>query len=224
MPIITPEDANWTVEEDGAICKLKKDNKTWAEISKSINRGKHEVKKRHHRLNEIFKEHGTDPNELGENWAHEMRALGREIPSPEKPSPVKGGDRGKKGNKGKDEEEHPNSPKGKYKQASKKKRKVVVVSTSSSSSACSSESQAGEEERQANKHFIYHQVYGELYPNHKTYEPDDFWSEDDCKILAIIEAKQQELKWKYIQAEFFNATGRMVASELIKHKLGATDN
>ncbi|KAH6649149.1 hypothetical protein BKA67DRAFT_576912 [Truncatella angustata] len=58
-----------------------------------------------------------------------------------------------------------------------------------------------------------------MYPKQKTYRADAFWSEGDCKVLAVIEAKDEALRYKRMQAEFFNATGRMISCEIIKYKM-----
>lgn len=49
-------------------------------------------------------------------------------------------------------------------------------------------------------------------------EPNDIWSEQDCRILEFLESNYNCNKWLYIQAAFFNWTGRMISGELIAHK------
>ncbi|KAK6216235.1 hypothetical protein LQW54_003809 [Pestalotiopsis sp. IQ-011] len=95
----------------------------------------------------------------------------------------------------------------------------VADSSSSSSEDDSSDSDDSEGEREEQKRFLYHEYWSELYPKQKTYEPDRHWTEGDCKVLAVIEAKDEALKYKRMQADFFNATGRMVSEEIIKHKM-----
>lgn len=97
----------------------------------------------------------------------------------------------------------------------------VADSSSSSSSEDDSDSDSddSEGERAEQKRFLYHEYWSELYPKQKTYKPDRHWTEGDCKVLAVIEAKDEALKYKRMQADFFNATGRMVSEEIIKHKM-----
>ncbi|KAI1853418.1 hypothetical protein JX265_012709 [Neoarthrinium moseri] len=259
------DDAQWTLDEDGAICKLKKDGKTWANIGKAINRSKSDVQKRFKHIKICMEAAGHDPNVIGESWAEDMRRAGREIPSPDKPSPAKNqttplshappspevveivsleepasesvrerGGASKNTHKKKQPQQHerPESPKLTVatKVVKKGGKKFLTFespmiplpetsSESSSSSSSSGEETDSEEERAAHKSFIYHEYLSELYPDQKTYMPDKFWTANDCKTLAVIEAKYEALKHKHIQAEFFNATGRMISTEIIKHKL-----
>lgn len=96
-------------------------------------------------------------------------------------------------------------------------------SSSSTDSSTSSSSSSGEEdaeaERQAQKRYLYLEHWGELYQPRRTYAPDAAWSADDCRVLAVVEARYEALRYHHVQAEFFNATGRMVDVELIRHKL-----
>ncbi|KAK3940765.1 hypothetical protein QBC46DRAFT_341276 [Diplogelasinospora grovesii] len=46
------------------------------------------------------------------------------------------------------------------------------------------------------------------------------FSGEDGELLKLLDNKRREERWLELQAAFFNATGRMVDVELIKHKLG----
>lgn len=96
---------------------------------------------------------------------------------------------------------------------------VADSSSSSGSEDDSSDSHDSDGEREEQKRFLYHEYWSELYPKQKTYKPDRHWTEGDCKVLAVIEAKDEALKYKRMQADFFNATGRMISEEIIKHKM-----
>ncbi|KAH8664064.1 hypothetical protein BX600DRAFT_436632 [Xylariales sp. PMI_506] len=246
------DNQSWDIDDDGALCKLKADGQTWSNIARSLNRSKTECKVRYRLVREATEKAGADPNQLGESWASDIRAQGREVPSPEKPSPVKANaatskhqhdKQDSKGKMVKQKEEarfiQSRDEQAKNKDKSRGRRKKVVVineapsfstlmsSPTTTSSSCYSSEGGGstdsEEERQEQKRHIYRDIYRALYPATRTYKSDRYWSKDDCEILSAIEAKHEALKWKYIQAEFFNATGRMVASELIKHKLAEAD-
>lgn len=87
------------------------------------------------------------------------------------------------------------------------------------------EEQDGDEEAEdpeaeywAQRHFIYDTLYGNMYPDQKALRPDRFYSESDCRVLAGLEARYRANKWLYIQADFCNATGRMVEAELLRAK------
>lgn len=299
----------WTTDEDGAICKLKKDGKTWAEIATSINRTKNLVQNRFKYIKAQIEAAGCDTDSIGENWAEDMRRHGKDLPSPEKPSPSKasaakvllpseqlppdqasahqpssaasqvspsrrsyrsrssaasttpgkgsplffdlsvvddciqemedtvkqpvhargGGGGGKKHNK----KTPTSAPAGRSMNRNVKllgkivkqneKRFAELVDTSSSSSEEDSPSSEEvfdhEADREEQKRFLYHEYWSEMYPDQKLYEADKCWTEGDCKVLAVIEAKDEALKYKRMQADFFNATGRMISEEVIKYKM-----
>lgn len=48
--------------------------------------------------------------------------------------------------------------------------------------------------------------------------PDAVWTIGDLEVLANVEERYRELKWMHVQAGFYNLTGRMVGSEVIKAK------
>lgn len=49
-------------------------------------------------------------------------------------------------------------------------------------------------------------------------KPNKFWTEQDVDILMFLEARHTDEKWLQIQAGFYNWTGRMVDSDIIKAK------
>ncbi|KAK0099947.1 hypothetical protein ONS95_013231 [Cadophora gregata] len=55
---------------------------------------------------------------------------------------------------------------------------------------------------------------GKLHPN-------SVWTPQDCMILEVLELKYSDHKWKQMQADFYNSTGRMIPSELIEQKFRA---
>jgi hypothetical protein len=52
----------------------------------------------------------------------------------------------------------------------------------------------------------------------KVLVPDAIWTINDLEVLANVEERYRELKWMHVQAGFYNMTGRMVGSEVIKAK------
>lgn len=52
----------------------------------------------------------------------------------------------------------------------------------------------------------------------KVLVPDAIWTIGDLEVLANVEERYRELKWMHVQAGFYNMTGRMVGSEVIKAK------
>ncbi|RYP42415.1 hypothetical protein DL767_000337 [Monosporascus sp. MG133] len=80
------------------------------------------------------------------------------------------------------------------------------------------------EEHARSKEYFYRHVLRGLYPDRLRIEPDgEFWSADDCAILATLEARQRALRWEHLQSEFHNATGRMVPLDLLKAKVESAE-
>lgn len=52
----------------------------------------------------------------------------------------------------------------------------------------------------------------------KVLVPDAIWTIGDLEVLADVEERYREMKWMHVQAGFYNMTGRMVGSEVIKAK------
>lgn len=54
-------------------------------------------------------------------------------------------------------------------------------------------------------------------------EADDKFDEDDCILMALADARRKGDRWKQMQADFANLTGRMVPVDVLKYKLGEGD-
>lgn len=54
-------------------------------------------------------------------------------------------------------------------------------------------------------------------------DPDDKFDEDDCILMALVDARRKGDRWKQMQADFANLTGRMVPVEVLKYKLGEAE-
>lgn len=52
----------------------------------------------------------------------------------------------------------------------------------------------------------------------KVLRPDGVWTMRDLEVLADVEQRYRELKWMYVQAGFYNLTGRMVGAEIVRAK------
>ncbi|KAH8771852.1 hypothetical protein F5883DRAFT_550634 [Diaporthe sp. PMI_573] len=51
-------------------------------------------------------------------------------------------------------------------------------------------------------------------------EADGKFDEDDCILMALADARRKGDRWKQMQADFANLTGRMVPVEILKYKFG----
>ena len=76
-----------------------------------------------------------------------------------------------------------------------------------------------EEQRAYSKNHFYRHVLREQYPDRLKIKPDKAFSADDCAILANLEARQHALKYHYLQADFCNATGRMLPLALLREQV-----
>ncbi|KAI1503567.1 hypothetical protein F5X99DRAFT_406880 [Biscogniauxia marginata] len=88
----------------------------------------------------------------------------------------------------------------------------------SSSSSSSEEEEDSEAEHWDQQRYLYHEMWAPLYPDQRALRPDANWSADDCRTLAVLEARQRALKWMYLQSDFYNATGRMVDAAILRAK------
>ncbi|KAI1753479.1 hypothetical protein F4782DRAFT_496484 [Xylaria castorea] len=231
----------WTREEDRIICVRKFEAKSWAEIGKELQRGRRECQQRHRALSSHAKELGITTAKLAKLYIKEEDDEGEDESKPKKSN--KDRDEGKSKNSNKKTDKSKARYKDKSKGAanydskseettskSRKKNKKGVSETSSDSesdsgpNSGSSSDDDPESEYWAQRRYIYDRLYGGMYPDQKVLRPDRFYSESDCRVLAGLEARYRANKWLYIQADFCNATGRMVEAEILKTKFYEDQN
>lgn len=130
-----------------------------------------------------------------------------------------------KKSKGKSKESTSKSAKSKSESKNKSTKKKKAVSSSSYSDSGSEAGDNGIQTEEdlaaeywASRRYQCEVVYGQMYPDQKVLRPDRFYSESDCRVLSSLEARYRANKWLHIQADFCNATGRMVAAEILKAK------
>ncbi|KAI1260488.1 hypothetical protein F5Y18DRAFT_254784 [Xylariaceae sp. FL1019] len=109
----------------------------------------------------------------------------------------------------------------------KKTPSTSTISDTSTSSRASYDSPSEEEEEdeydlaaeiQDSRRYQYDNMFSWMYPDQRRLRADRFYSESDCRVLAGLEARYRANKWLNIQADFCNATGRMVEGEMLKAK------
>ncbi|KJZ75527.1 hypothetical protein HIM_04990 [Hirsutella minnesotensis 3608] len=66
--------------------------------------------------------------------------------------------------------------------------------------------------------YLRNHVYPALYPGTIHPEPDEFFGEHDCAVLAAVDSKYKRSKWLEMQANFYNVTGRLIPLHLIRDK------
>jgi hypothetical protein len=77
--------------------------------------------------------------------------------------------------------------------------------------------QIHEEEMEAMLQHLYSAYAGQYSSQLR---PDAAFSELDCRVLSLLDAKNRAEKWMGLQAAFYNVTGRMVPVALLREKMG----
>ncbi|KAI8951321.1 hypothetical protein F4801DRAFT_294248 [Xylaria longipes] len=197
----------------------------WAEIGKELKRSRRECQQRHRALSSHAKELGITTAKLAELYVDEDN----ERSKTKKSSKYRDEGRPRDSSEAKTEKskaKHKSKSKPEAPPESKKKKNKKGASETSSDSGSDPKPDSSsdndfdnlEAEYWAQRRYIYDTQYGELYPDQKVLRADRFYSESDCRVLAGLEARYRANKWLYIQADFCNATGRMVQAEILKAK------
>ncbi|TGO57745.1 hypothetical protein BCON_0062g00140 [Botryotinia convoluta] len=202
---VEPVDGNeWTKEQDSKLMAMKRENKTWKEISGELGTGKKEVVARYKALQE--QEKTEDEEEKAEVEENPKKV--------EKKKKIKC--TAQVDNEDTEEEiyispdcpyhqpKSKNSAASAPKQEKKKKRK----SYGELDRDRDDEDEEQEEGMQGNGHG---NQQGHL-------RPDKIWSAEDCETLEYLMEKHRSTQWLQLQAGFFNYTGRMVKAEFIERK------
>ncbi|KAI0201237.1 hypothetical protein F4808DRAFT_131781 [Astrocystis sublimbata] len=219
----------WSREEDRMICVRKSEDISWADIGKELGRRRRDCQKRHRVLAAHARELGITTAKLAKLFIDEdegdskskkkKRSKDREDEKVSKTD-------NDKSDKSKAKAESKSPPKSENKSRSKKSKKRASETSSESKSNSDPDSDSSsdndnsdsEAEFWAQRRYVYDTLHGEIYPRQKILRPDRFYSESDCRVLAGLEARYRANKWLYIQADFCNATGRMVDSEILRAK------
>ncbi|CCD43994.1 hypothetical protein BofuT4_P062040.1 [Botrytis cinerea T4] len=202
---VEPVDGNeWTKEQDSKLMAMKKENKTWKEISGELGTGKKEVVARYKLLQEQEK----------------TEDKGEEAQAEEKPKQVEKNKKTKctapADNEDTEEEIYISpdcpyhQPKSKSSAASvpKQEKKKKRKSYGELDKDRDDEDEEQEERGQKNGHG---NPQGHL-------RPDKIWSAEDCETLEYLMEKHRSTQWLQLQAGFFNYTGRMIKAEFIERK------
>lgn len=213
----------------------------WAEIGKELKRGRRECQQRHRALSSQAKELGITTAKLAKIYIEDdddkskpkKSAKDRDERTSKDNNEVKT-DKLKAKHKGKSKDAANWDSKSETPPTSKtnKNKKQASETSSGSDSDPDSGSDSGpddndndpEAEYWAQRRYIYDTQYSIMYPDQKVLRPDRFYSESDCRVLAGLEARYRANKWLYIQADFCNATGRMVEAEILKAKFYEDQN
>ncbi|KAI0193954.1 hypothetical protein EV127DRAFT_504706 [Xylaria flabelliformis] len=206
---------------------LRNSHIRWAEIGKELKRGRRECQQRHRALSSHAKELGITTAQLAklyieEDEEDEDRDEGKSKNSNKKTDKSKA----KHKDKSTDDSISDSKPETSSKRRKKKNKKAVSETSDSDSDTSSGDEDDDDPEVEywAQRRYIYDTLHGEMYPDQKVLHPDRFYSESDCRVLAGLEARYRANKWLHIQADFCNATGRMVEAEILKAKFYEDQN
>ncbi|KAM3429541.1 hypothetical protein MY4824_008195 [Beauveria thailandica] len=192
----TKDKSGWSLSEDSLLRSMKEadDGLSWEEIGKSLNRGKNECKSRwkviknHQPAQEALPEDGLD----GDDAKQDQKA----------PSPTEADDE-------------------KTAKVSTPNQQVVEASADAEVVAArqprdDDDDLMSEHERQ--KRYWHRHIGRHLYPASVRIEPDAHFSQSDCRVLEMIDARHGSVRWLEAQARFYNETGRMVPLDVIRRK------
>lgn len=85
-----------------------------------------------------------------------------------------------------------------------------------------SSSEDDESEVQKQLH-IQQQIRDNLHPPRLSFEHNDYFTKRDCKVLAKVDNKMKRGKLLEMQANFLNATGRLVPVSVFRDKCEAAE-
>ncbi|POS77729.1 hypothetical protein DHEL01_v203867 [Diaporthe helianthi] len=240
----TDNDAGFNPSEDSQLLARKENGETWAMIAKFMGRSKKQLQNRHKELLALGKTAETagtsGPGESTEAAAATTDTdkdaptdalgglfdLGRlqdklEATAAEQAQPDKDAD----GDKEDAAVTAPKaSPVGKPKTdgggAKKKKDKKTPKQASPAAAAGGESGYESGSEDVSTKVFIGSYARRLLTDKSAIPEADDKFDEDDCILMALADARRKGDRWKQMQADFANLTGRMVPVDVLKYKLG----
>ncbi|KAM0286006.1 hypothetical protein ACHAQH_001195 [Verticillium albo-atrum] len=237
----------WTESDDAMIVGMKEDNATWAVIGNAIGRGKNEAKKRYHEI-KVAKANAAAEHSGGKESTHEQKPK-EPVKSDRREIPKDASDKDTKDPKNKHNHQQENynktgsTPKsaGSTTSASLSAMEAALLASPASSATSSdgagydaddydpyspnprTDPIAHERERRRQDRFMQRHLWAALYPRRGTAEAEDFadrgFSRRDRRLLAELEDRRIGNRWLEMQANFFNATGRMLPLHLIKAKL-----
>lgn len=241
------EDAAFNPSEDSQLLASKENGESYATIAKSMGRTKKQVQKRHRELMELGKTAETaGTGGAGETTGDPTTGTDNDVPADafgglfdlgglqarleataaeQARAQAQAKESGKEGG-GSDDQVASNAPRtspvgilkteaGGKKKDKKKKPKLTPPATVGGESGYES----GSEDAPA-RAFIGSYARHLLADKSTIPEADDKFDDDDCILMAVADARRKGDRWKQMQADFVNLTGRMVPTEVLKYKFG----
>lgn len=199
-----PPDPDWSLSEDALLRGMKTDersNVTWREIAKALRKSQAACKARWKAIQNLP---GATPA---------SNPSGPSNPAPIA-APVKAAKAGTKQDR----------PKQRQNQNQNQKQKHIQTAPQAQDDAASSLDEEDytygfeDLERRRQRRYFHRHILGKLYPPTNCLDPEDFFPQQDCDILAACESRREHVKWLEMQANFYNVTGRMIPLQVIRDK------
>lgn len=191
--------------------KESPDNLSWADIGKSLNRCKNDLKARWRTIKEQNPRGTATETDEETNTASGAKYAGRTKSETETPKKTKA---------------KTNSKHSTQKVARENKATKLRASTTRpqedilSGDEASSESTRGAKERKRQKEYLFGHIYKPLYPEDVKFEPNQyltqFLTKWDRELLETIDSMNNHSRLLETQANFINATGKAVPLAVIK--------
>lgn len=235
------ENADFNPSDDSQLLAMKENGEGYAAIAKSMGRTKKQIQKRHRELMELGKTAETaGTSGLGETTEAATTGTDNYVPTDAfgglfdlgglqakleaaaaEQAQAEAKAESDDSDAGVASKAHKTSPVGILKTEGSGKKKDRKKAKLSPPAATGGESgyESGSEDV-STKIFIGSYARHLLTDKSTIPEADDKFDEDDCILMAVADARRKGDRWKQMQADFANLTGRMVPVELLKYKFG----
>lgn len=166
--------------------------------------------------------------EGGETWATIASALGRgkkdvQQQFKESKAPKEGGTKSLKRNaRTGGKSRSPKNSSKKHSRDQKKSMPHLSWSSGDESTSASPEPESVDSDAQQ-QIYLQDQIRENLYPPYLSLKDDAHFTKRDCEVLATVDSKMKRGKWLEMQANFFNATGKMVPISVFRDKCEAAE-
>ncbi|KAI1661144.1 hypothetical protein F4813DRAFT_346604 [Daldinia decipiens] len=204
-------DDGWSIHEDGTICFMKAKGSSSRKIAQELEREVSEVQIRIQEIMELAEEGGLTIESLGEIYAQDVKKKMKKRKEDSRPKHQAYAETVID-----DSDEEP-------KIKSKDKGPSSIYSSSSIESILSYATFPPIVVPARDRPDMMHTL-SRLYPDQKVFYPDSNFSVQDCRALAVAEARYRGQQYAYIQSEFANLTGQCLDTEVLKAKLAQSIN
>ncbi|PHH81173.1 hypothetical protein CDD80_5 [Ophiocordyceps camponoti-rufipedis] len=198
---------SWSISEDRLLQGMKQSGETltWRDIGNALGKTKKEVKARWKLL-----QRRKDKNDMGATSSE-----------PDEGSQDQA-DNGAADDEADDDDEDPYQMEEGYKSSSESAPFILPGEEDDSDDEYDTHIHYGwPEQARQDSRYLHNHIRRDLYPSEINPEPDEFFGEHDCDVLASVHSRHEQAKWLEMQANFVNATGRMIPLWVFRDKCEA---